>query len=327
MRIDILKRAKINIIFGTINKIAIILCPFVQRIFIQKYFGSDYIGLNSLFSSIFSVLNLSELGLNSAILSFIYKPMADDDVSQVNSILNFYKKAYKAIGIVILILGLVSSIFIPRLARDSQCIDYNLYYIYFIMLFNCVIGYFLYAYVTCIFIANQRDDVKSNISTFTIVLLNISQIGIIIYTKNYYLFVLLVPIFTIITNILSKYYVNKLFPQYFPSGKIGHDKLVAINKLVAGSAISKISSASRHSLDSIFAAVFLGLTLTGFYNNYYMVLAGLSSFLSILATSFTGGIGNHIAYKTKEENLLEWKKIDFMYFAVSGCVTCILLCT
>lgn len=326
MKINVIHRAKINIVFGFINKIIIIACPFIQRILVQKFFGPEYIGLNSLFASFISILNLSELGLNAAVLSHLYKPFSEDDIPKINAILGFYKKLYKLIGTAILVLGLLFIPFISYFVRESDNIQCNVYCIYLFFLLNTCLGYFLYAYVSNILILNQRDDVQSNISSLTIVLLNVFQAVVIIYLKNYYLFIILIPVFTLINNFLLKYFSSKLFPHLFPHGKIDSETKHSIKKLVIGSAINKICGASRHSFDSIFATLFLGLTITGYYNNYYMIIAGISSMLSIISTAFTGGIGNHVAYKSKEENLSELIKLDFLYLWIGGCITCILLC-
>lgn len=65
-----------NIFAGLINKVLLILFPFISRTAIIYALGSEYLGLNSLFSSILMVLNLSELGISSALVYSMYKPIA-----------------------------------------------------------------------------------------------------------------------------------------------------------------------------------------------------------------------------------------------------------
>ena len=68
MKIDVKKNAKRNIIFGLANKIVLLFFPFFIKAFINTYLGSEYLGLNSLFTSILSVLSLTELGISSALV-------------------------------------------------------------------------------------------------------------------------------------------------------------------------------------------------------------------------------------------------------------------
>lgn len=41
--------------------------------------GVQYLGFNSLFTSVLQVLNLAELGVGSAMVYSMYKPIAEDD--------------------------------------------------------------------------------------------------------------------------------------------------------------------------------------------------------------------------------------------------------
>ena len=69
-----------NIIFGAINRMISIIFPFIVRTIFIKTLGEEYLGLNSLFSSVLQVLNLADLGFSSAIVASMYKPFADNDV-------------------------------------------------------------------------------------------------------------------------------------------------------------------------------------------------------------------------------------------------------
>ena len=85
---------------GIINKIVGLLLPFVSRTVLIYTLGLSYVGLNSLFSSVLQVLNFSELGLGSAIVYLLYKPLAENNTVQVNRILSFCKtKRYSKISV------------------------------------------------------------------------------------------------------------------------------------------------------------------------------------------------------------------------------------
>ena len=61
---------KKNAIYGTITGILLkaiqIVFPFLIRTVFIRNIGVDYLGLNSLFTSILQVLNLAELGVSTA---------------------------------------------------------------------------------------------------------------------------------------------------------------------------------------------------------------------------------------------------------------------
>lgn len=82
---------------GIINKIVGLLLPFVSRTVLIYTLGLSYVGLNSLFSSVLQVLNFSELGLGSAIVYLLYKPLAENNTVQVNRILSFCKNVISSL--------------------------------------------------------------------------------------------------------------------------------------------------------------------------------------------------------------------------------------
>ena len=140
------KNAMRNITFGFINKLIVLLVPFIIRTVIIKTLGSEYLGLNSLFVSILQVLNLAELGFSSAIVYSMYKPIAEKDTKTICALMNLYKKIYSVIGIVIIVVGLVLLPFLSYFIKGSYPNDINIYILYLIYLMNTAITYFLFAY-------------------------------------------------------------------------------------------------------------------------------------------------------------------------------------
>lgn len=64
MKIERTKNASRNILFGIILKIYQIAVPFLMRTAMIYFMGVQYLGLNSLFTSVLQVLNLAELGVD-----------------------------------------------------------------------------------------------------------------------------------------------------------------------------------------------------------------------------------------------------------------------
>ena len=52
-----------NIFIGILCQIVVVLFTFIGRTIFIKTIGNDYLGLNSLYSNILSVLSLAELGI------------------------------------------------------------------------------------------------------------------------------------------------------------------------------------------------------------------------------------------------------------------------
>ena len=86
-----------------------------MRTIIMYELGVKYLGLNSLFTSILQVLNLAELGVGSAMVFSMYKPIAQEDSKTICALMRLYKVYYRAIGLVVFAAGMVLLPFIPKL--------------------------------------------------------------------------------------------------------------------------------------------------------------------------------------------------------------------
>lgn len=147
MKSGSIKNTSRNIVWGVVNRIFAFLIPFVMRTVLIHVLGSEYPGLDSLFTSILQMLNIAELGFSAAVVFSMYKPIAQGDQDRICALLNLYRKAYRIIGAIILTAGLLLTPFLPLLIKGDIPSDLNLYFLYFIFLGNTVIGYWMSAYL------------------------------------------------------------------------------------------------------------------------------------------------------------------------------------
>lgn len=326
MKLDRSTNAKRNILYGLINKIITLFLPFILRTIMIYTIGIEYAGLNGLFSSILQVLNMSELGFGSAVVYSMYKSIAHNDVDQVNALLNFYKKVYRIIGIIVLCIGLLLVPFLPNLISGGYPTDINIYVLYLIYLANTCLSYFLFAYKTSLLNAYQRTDIISNVHTITQGLLYLTQIILLLTVKNYYYYVLVMPIFTVLNNLINSRKVDKLFPQYRCKGTVNKETITDMKYKVSGLMINKLCLTTRNTFDSLFISAFMGLTETAIYGNYYYIINAIITFISVISNAMIAGVGNSIQIETIDKNYEDFKKFNFLYMWISGWCTICLLC-
>lgn len=326
MQDNVVKNAKRNIIWGIANKLIVMLCPFFTKTMVKLFLGTQYLGADSLFSSIISVLSLSELGLSSAIVYHLYEPVAKGQTKDVNAILNFYKKAYRLIGMVIILFGLLVIPLLPRLIRGTYPDDIILWKIYMIFLVNTALSYFLYTYLTPLLTVLQRNDIASRINSAITILISVARLAVLLIAPNYYVYILLTPVFTIVNNLWMACVIHKRFPEYKCEGQVSKETIDSLKTLISGTFIQKACSVTRNSLDSVCVSAFLGLTLTAVYNNYFYISHSVTVFLNIVIMAFAGGIGMHVVKKSPDDNFEEFKKLDFMYLWAGGWSSICLLC-
>lgn len=112
----------------------------VREKFNSKNIIFQYLGLNGLFTSILQVLNLAELGVGSAMVYSMYKPIAEDNETKICALMGLYKKYYTMIGFVIALGGSILTPFIPYLIKSDMPADLNVYILYLLNLAATVLS-------------------------------------------------------------------------------------------------------------------------------------------------------------------------------------------
>lgn len=323
MKIEKTKSASRNIIFGSFLKIYQIFLPFLLRTIMMYTIGVQYLGLNSLFSSILQVLNLAELGVGSAMIFSMYKPIAEDDDITICALLKLYRLYYRGIGAVILIWGLLLIPILPRLISGNIPADMNVYILYFLNLIATVLTYWLFAYRNSILQAYQRADIISKISIVTETIKYFFQFVVLLIWKNYYLFVIVLLFSQVINNVITAIISKKMFPNLNPEGNLDREKIKNINGKIKDLFTSKLGYTIVSSADTIVISAFLGLTVLAKYQNYYYILNSIIGFMGIIYSSITAGVGNSMLTKSLDENYTDFKTFTLLVSFVSGiCCAC-----
>lgn len=326
MKIERTKNAARNVVFGVILKIYGLALPFVMRTAMIYWLGVEYLGLNSLFTSVLQVLNLAELGVGSAMTFSMYKPIAEDDREKICALMNLYHFYYRVIGGVVLVGGLVVLPFIPRLIKGNVPSDINVYILYFLNLSATVLTYWLFAYRNSIFSAYQRTDVASKVTIVTDTVKYSVQFLVLAFFHSYYLYVITILATQVLNNISIAYLSKKMYPQYEPKGKVSREEQKAINRRIRDLFTSKLGGTIVGSADTIVISSFIGLRMLAVYQNYYYIIDALSGLVIILFNAVTAGSGNSMVTESREKNYHDFKKLSWITYWMIGFVVCGLFC-
>ena len=326
MKIERSKNASRNIVYGVGFRLFQTIVPFIIRTAMIYSLGMEYVGLNSLFTSILHVLNLAEMGVGHAMVYSMYKPIADDDSDKINKLLNLYKIYYRIIGAIVLISGLVIIPILPKLIKGSVPAGINLYIIYLLTLATTVLSYWLFAYRNSLLTAHQRNDVYSKIQVCAFAIQYILQIISLTVFKNYYMFIEAALLGQVVSNIIVLFKTNKMYPDYKPSGNLPAEEKKQINSRIKDLFTAKLGGTVTNSADAVVISAFLGLTVLAKYNNYFYVMTALFGFMTIIFQSCLAGIGNSLVVESPEKNYADFNLFSMILLWIIGLVTAFLLC-
>lgn len=316
-----------NSITSFISNIVTFIFLFIGQTIFIKILGVEYVGLNGLFSNVLILLDLFELGIGNAITYNLYKYTKINDEETIKSIMHFYKKAYYYISIIIFVIGLLIIPFLKYIVNDVT-VDINIYVVYILFLLSTISTY-LIAYKRNLLNAYQRNYISNLIHILCVILVNILQILVLYFTKNYYLYLIIKLICILLENILITFKANSDYSFIVDKNVKPLDKDIKDNIInrVKALIIHKASSAVKNGTDNIIISAFLGIKTLGLYTNYFYIIKTVKSLL-INTISITSSVGNLLLENNYEKSYITFRKINFIFLWLSIFTsTCLLLLT
>ena len=323
------KYATINAIFGIAFQVTNALINFVIRRVLVSSVGLDYLGVNGLFSNILQLLSLVESGFGVAIIYLLYKPIASNDEMQIAKYMNYYRKIYHIVAVVIFILGIAMIPFLKVIVKDNPFGDRDIIVFYLLFLANTVSSYFL-AYKASFLNACQRQYYVSVISIIANVIFAGLKIFSLIVLKNYILYLAIIIINTVAINLIVSEVVNHKFAYLRKYKKLELDKDIQ-NKIkndVKAVMYHKVGGYVLNGTDNIVITYFVGLASVGLYSNYYLIMSTVGLFLSQVFTAIVPGFGEIIAEDSvrKTNHIYDvFKTVYFLDFLLYGLCSCIMV--
>ena len=326
MKLERTRNAARNVVFDGTMEMVNMLFPFVIRSVMLHCLGTEYLGLNGLFKSLLSFLNLAELGVGSAMVFSMYKPIAEDDTPTICALLHLYRTLYRIIGLAIAAVGLLLMPVLQNLIKGDLPAGMNLYVLYLMNLGNTVMTYWLFAYKSSLLQAHQRRDVISKVSLLVRVTEYTLKILILVFTRNYYLYLSVQLLCQIAINLLTAACATKMYPRYVIGGKLPKEKTLDIFRRVRDLFTSKLSATVFDAADTLVISAFMGLTVLALYQNYYFIITALRMMLVVLLNACMAGVGNKLVMESREENYRDLEKISLLFLWVLCVSSSMLLC-
>ena len=317
-RTDNIKR---NLIYNVIKYVTQLVLQFVLRTVLIYKMGVEYLGLNGLFTNIFAFLNLTELGIGTAIVYSMYKPISENDVNKVKSLHNVFKKFYLFISLIVLVVGLGITPFINSFISGGVTVDINIYLLYVLYLVNTLVGY-LGAHKRSLLFAYQQNFVENKVRTISNFIMTIIQIGAILIFNNYYIYYSFTIACTLLECVLIHISANKLHPEINgKSDPLDKKTKKELTKNITALSMHKIGTVIVSSTDSILISMLFGVVVLGAYSNYFLIQTSLIAIFTLVIFAIMGSVGNLIASCDTETVYKKYKQINFIFAYLSAFTT------
>jgi O-antigen/teichoic acid export membrane protein len=304
----------INLLFAMSGQSLGLLISFFARIVFIQVLGTEYLGLNGLFTNILSILSLVELGIGPALTFSLYKPIAENDTEKIKSLMRLFKKAYISIGLLILTIGIIITPFLEVFINTIPDIE-NIHLIFLLFVINASISYF-YSYKRSLITSDQKRYIATIFRYSFFILLNLIQIIVLLLFHNFLLFLAC----QIIVTFLENYYVSKKADRLYPFLKekeiknIDKETLNQIIRNIRAMIAHKLGGVVVTSTDSLIISKFVGLVGVGLYSNYQLITNALNIVVLQIFNSITASVGNLGATESNEKSRLIFNVVFFLNF-------------
>ena len=252
----------------------------VCRMVFTRTLVADYLGINGLFTNILTMLSLAELGIGSAIVFALYKPLAENDEDKIASLVKFYGNCYKVIGIVVAVIGVLLIPFLDILIPDQPNIKESIYLIYSLYLFNTASTYF-FSYRSSLIIAAQQNYIVTGVNYLITIIQSVIQMVWLIVTQEYIGYLIITSVGTLVYNILISYIAKRKFPYIVKKNikPLNHKEKKELIRNVRALVVGKLTGLLVNSTDNIIITYFSGLAAVGISSNYTLLSTTLNSLL------------------------------------------------
>lgn len=313
-----LLNARVNLIFYFLS---LALSFFSRKIFLDSL-GADFVGLSGTLSNVLGFLALAEMGVGIAVSYHLYKPIQEGNKEQINELVSVFGYLYQKIGIFIGLGGVIISLFVPLIFRNSGFEIGLIYFAFYAILVSSLFSYFI-NYRQILLSADQRGYVVTVYLQGAAYVKIFLQMAVAYYLNNYYLWIMLEVLLGVISCIILNWKIRTTYPWLDATASKGkqaftkHYSIVTYTKQIF---VHKIKDFLLMQSDQILVFAFVSLKMVAYYGNYTLITSKLTQLFNTFMGSVWASVGNLVAEGNKKKILQVFWEIQSIYFLIAGLV-------
>ena len=279
-----------NAAVGPAAKVLCILFGYVTRIVFIRLLSTDYVGINGLLSNVLGAFTLPMLCVDTALVYAMYGPVAQGDQARQRQLMRLYRRVYLVFALAIAAAGAALYPFLPKLiGRPFE----GLGLIYILFLATTVSTY-LWAAPGLVFLAYQRNYINELLTAGALMLQYGLQIGVLVVTRNYLLFLCMGILFNLARNLVLSLLCRREYPFLWgetepPLPKADQGSIL---RNIRAMLLHKTGGVIINCTDSLILTNLFSLMAVGCYANYYLIIGSAEQVLRRVIYGVTASVGN-----------------------------------
>lgn len=278
-----MKKSIKNVVYGLSGQIIIFVLGLAIPRFILKNYSDEANGLLNAIHQIFTYLALIEAGIGQAALQSLYKPVVENDVESISSIMSATQRQYRKLvwlytG-VMLLFAFIYPVVIT--VEDASAISFfgSTYWSVFLLIFlqgvSGIISFSIVASYKQLFIADGQNYVISNLTTLTQIMISVAKLLLIHISANIVFLQLAYLAINALVAALYYFMFRKKYKQVDFKAPPAPDALSQKNSFL----VHEISSAILSSTDILLLSVFCDLKVASVYSIYNLIFSALNQLI------------------------------------------------
>lgn len=299
-----------------IYQIVVMIVGIITPRILLSVYGSEVNGLISSINQFITYFSLVEAGIAGAAVYALYKPLAENDEKEINSIVSASKKFYMQAGYIFTLLIVVMAFIYPFFITTSMLTKYAVGILVVVLGAKGFLEFFTLAKYRVLLTADQKTYVVSNASTIY-VLLQMIIVVILAKMKCNVVVVYGVSIFALLArSFILMIYVKKKYKYIDYKEK---PKTEALNKRW-DALFLQILQTVQVGAPTIIATIFTTLKDVSIYSIFNMVLTGINGVLGIFTSGLSASFGDVIVRNEKDNLKKVYKEFEYIYYLLIGLI-------
>ncbi|MBQ8192740.1 MAG: polysaccharide biosynthesis protein [Bacilli bacterium] len=318
------KKTAKNLIISTILTTIIALIGLVKTKVFLNYLGDEATGIYQLFSQILSYISLVDAGLTSSILYSLYKPVSDNNIEKINSILKGGRNFYNKIALIIIVIGIIVSFKIDFFLSDYTMSLWYVQVCFILFIVASSINYFVTPQKV-ILEARQNLYKVHTIVYVSMIVKAILEIVLLLLGLNLLSLMILFIIISLIQNFIIMIVAKKDYKQ-LSYREVEPDN--SFKKETKNLVAQKVASIIFNNIDVVLISKFISSSSVVIYTSYMYIINSLQNVLRKIGSSSLASVGNLlVSEKEKARDIFyEYNSLCY-YIANVVCIPVLLVIT
>lgn len=301
-----IKRLLLNTGVSFFSQVIILIFGFIIPRIIMRSYGSDTNGLTSTITQIFTYMALLEAGISQATRNKLFKPIKEDNKSEISYWLSISRRYFRKISIIYLLIVSLLSVVLPFVFNTDVGYWTIAFYILFEGLTSVVSFYFINTWVSFL---NSKGDtyVVNGLTLLNKVLCYGVKIVLVLHGINIALIQVGYFLVSILQVILYYMYMKKKYSWINYSMPV-KDAILPDRKSYI---IIEIAWTIFSSTDMILLSIFVSTKISSVYSVYNLPYIALNGLLNAVycALNYNLGIEYH-------KDIEKYKKLHDMFNSI-----------